>query len=109
MRNSPTFVVDVTNLCAGTTINSFAANDMTFTIGDAAETQNVVPPTDSVSLVRGDLSGLTYCGLRTISITSATPASPTLSNYLTLDTANNNLLSVSTGLKGDSGVYDVTI
>ena len=90
VRTSPTFVVTITNLCAGTTINSFGANDMTFTIGDSTATQNITPPTDSVSLARGDLSGLTYCGTRQIIITSANPTSPAHANYITLDSVNNN-------------------
>ena len=58
------------NPCETSVLEPFSVANMTTSVKGPAEVQKLELPKDSVSLVLGDKSGLSYCGARQFSIVS---------------------------------------
>ena len=85
VESQSTFTVDIGDPCPGTTLNDLNLSDMTVYVSDASAITQSVTPTDSISLLLGDQTGLTFCGTRTLSLVSVTPNTPNYTNFLTFD------------------------
>ena len=86
MTKSGSFTLTVIDRCATTTLDSLVLSDMTVYVNEPTSVdQTVADVKDSISEAHGDLSGLTFCGSRTLSLDSVTPNTPNYTNFLTFD------------------------
>ena len=109
--------------CATTTLDAFTVSDMWTEVLGAPDVLVLSdnPPTDSVAKLFGDLTGTTWCGTKTLTIQSISPANPIESEFLSLDenwlidyeeetvTFIDQTLTASTNYPAHEGTYTVTL
>ena len=67
-------------------MDALVLSDLTVYVNEpTTEDQTVADVKDSVSKAHGDLTGLNFCGARTLSLVSVTPNTPNYTNFLTFD------------------------
>ena len=81
-----TFTLNVIDRCLSTVFDPLVINDMTAYVNEPTSVeQTVADVKDSVSVMHGDNTGLTFCGSRTLSLVSVTPNTPNYTNFLAFD------------------------
>ena len=79
-----TFSLEIVDPCEVTIFDAYTVNNMQVYVDGSSDVQTLNVPIDSASRTNGDLSGVTFCGTRTLTIQSVSPSTPAYSNFLTL-------------------------
>lgn len=79
------FDVIMVDPCDTTTLEAYTINDMLTEVHGTADVQVLSTPTDTVAQLYGDRSGETFCGVKTFTIQSVSPALPTYTEFLIFD------------------------
>ena len=102
------FDIEMVDPCPATVLQPFAINDMQIEVFGPADVQTLTLPQDSVALNYGDHTGETFCGRKTLTITSVTPSLPVYTEFLSFDdTATWTFTALSTQANHQN-VYTIT-
>ena len=71
--------------CPATTLDPYPISDMNIEVKGSASQQKLNIPTDTIAKLYGDRSGETFCGGKTLSIDSVSPALPARTEFLSFD------------------------
>lgn len=103
------FIIDMQDPCTGTILDPFTANNMQISVHGPADVELLSTPLDSIAKLYGDLSGETYCGPKSFTITSVVPATPVYTEFLNFDTTSTPQFTAMSTDPSHQGTYTVNL